>query len=46
VFATEDENGEDSAGKGRAWWVIVPAGLTAAAALAQLIAIVVDFVHH
>jgi hypothetical protein len=46
VFTTEDENDQDSAGKGWVWWVVVPAGLTAAAAVAQLIAVVVDFIHH
>jgi hypothetical protein len=30
----------------RVWWVLVPAGLTAAAALAQLAAVMVTLSHH
>jgi hypothetical protein len=30
----------------RVWWVLVPAGLTAAAALGQLAAVVVALSHH
>lgn len=32
--------------KGRVWWVLVPAGLTAAAALAQLLQVVLAVGHH
>jgi hypothetical protein len=41
-----DENRKGPVRWGRVWWVLVPAGLTAAAAVAQLAAVVAAIGRH
>lgn len=43
---TTAENRKAPGRRGRVWWVLVPAGLTAAAALAQLAVAVMALGHH